>query len=77
MINILSYEAPKIVSIGYAIIKPFIHEGTANKIVIFGSDSQGWKKAILAEVDADQLPVCYGGTMTSDGDPNCASKVNK
>jgi hypothetical protein len=72
------YTAPKIVSIGYAIIKPFLHERTANKVLIFNPDSEGWKEAILAEVDADQLPACYGGTMTDpDGNPNCVTKVCK
>ena len=58
-------------------LKPFVSEKTANKIVIF-NDSEDWKSRILEEVYADQLPVIYGGTMTDpDGNPNCATKVFK
>ena len=45
-------------------LKPFLHERMTNKIFIFGHDPEEWKAAILADVDADQLPVCYGGNMT-------------
>lgn len=35
-----------------------------------------WKEKILEHIDADQLPVYWGGTMTGeDGDPKCSSKV--
>ena len=69
-------KASRVLSIGYALIKPFLHERTANKISIY-HDTEEWKQAILAEVDADQLPFCYGGSMLdSDGNPNCTSKVN-
>ena len=43
---------------------------------IFNNDSEVWKKVLLAEIDADQLPACYGGTMIDpDGNPNCITKV--
>ena len=52
-------------------------ERTANKIQIFSHDSDVWKPALLAEINADQLPACYGGTMTDDdGNPNCISYVS-
>ncbi|KZS17843.1 putative SEC14 protein 2 [Daphnia magna] len=71
-------NAPKIFSIGYPILKPFIHERTRNKIKIFGHDSKQWKAAILAEVNPEELPVCYGGTMTdADGNPNCISTASQ
>lgn len=46
----------------YSIIRPLLNERTANKMVIYGHDQSEWKQAILADVDADQLPSCYGGT---------------
>ena len=50
-------------------------ERTAHMILIF-SEPEVWKPALLAEIDSDQLPVSYGGTMVdSDGNPNCATKV--
>ena len=35
-----------------------------------------WKEKLLQYIDADQLPVHWGGTATDpDGDPYCRSKV--
>ena len=43
---------------------------------MFGTNREEWKAALLEEIDADQLPAYYGGTMTDDnGDPKCLSKV--
>jgi len=59
------------------LLKPFLHERTKNKVSIYGSDSAAWKAAILQDVDAAQLPVFYGGTMTDpDGNPQCLTKVS-
>ncbi len=49
------------------IIKPLLHQATIEKIKVFGTDKTAWKAALLEEIDADQLPVNYGGTMA---DPN-------
>ncbi|EFX85553.1 hypothetical protein DAPPUDRAFT_222572 [Daphnia pulex] len=60
----------------YSMMKPFMHEKTKNKVQIYSHDSSIWKAALLAEIDRDQLPVCYGGTMTDpDGNLNCVTKV--
>ena len=68
--------APKIYSIAFSILRRFMDERTANKIQIYSYDPEIWKPALLAEIDADQLPACYGGTMTDpDGNPNCITKV--
>ncbi|XP_046633910.1 SEC14-like protein 2 [Daphnia pulicaria] len=70
-------NAPKIFSILYSIVLPFMHERTRNKIQIFSHDAKQWKAALLADIDPDQLPASYGGTMTDpDGNPNCITKVN-
>lgn len=75
-INCWSLAAPTIFSIGFSMIKPFLNERTRNKIQIHGHDAQQWKAAILAEVNAEELPVAYGGTLIdSDGNPNCATMV--
>ena len=48
--------------------------------MIFGSDpneTEKWKAALLEEIEADQLPVIYGGTMTdSNGDPRGLNMVS-
>jgi len=71
-------NAPKIFNIAFAMIKPFLNEATAQKIkILSGNDASQWKKSILEEVDADQLPVHYGGTLADpDGNPHCITKVN-
>jgi hypothetical protein len=69
-------NAPKIFSILYSMVEPFMHERTRSKIQIFSHDSVQWKAALLTDIDPDQLPAMYGGTMTDpDGNPNCITKV--
>ncbi|VDO93661.1 unnamed protein product [Soboliphyme baturini] len=42
--------------------------------MVFGDD---YKEAILKDIDADQLPVYYGGSCTSkDGDIKCSHAVS-
>jgi len=37
---------------------------------------ENWKSALLEVIDADQLPVHWGGTATDDdGDTYCRSQV--
>ena len=45
-------------------VKPFLHQITLEKISVFGFDKKEWSAALLKEIDADQLPVQYGGTMS-------------
>ena len=61
----------------FAMIKPFLHQGTLDKIRFFGCDKDEWKAALLDEINPDQLPVYYGGKLTDpNGDPRCPSKVS-
>jgi hypothetical protein len=56
--------------------KPIYHESDVPKIKVFGSDKKEWTSALLEEIEADQLPAFYGGTMTDlNGDPKCPGKV--
>ncbi|EFX85378.1 hypothetical protein DAPPUDRAFT_222627 [Daphnia pulex] len=58
-------------------VKPFLHPVTLDKISVFGFDKSEWSAALLKEIDADQLPVHFGGTMTdSKGDPKCSSLIS-
>jgi hypothetical protein len=59
-------------------VKPFLHQVTLDKISVYGFDKNEWSAALLKEIDADQLPAYYGGTMVDEnGDPKCSSKVRK
>lgn len=56
----------------FNLIKPFMHHSTVSQVRIFGSNKNEWSAALLEEIDADQLPEHYGGTLKStDGDPKC------
>ena len=53
-----------------------MHQATIDKMKIFGSDKEEWAAALLEDIEADNLPLHYGGTMVDpDGDPKCPSKV--
>ena len=53
-----------------------MHQNTLDKVRIFGTNKEEWTAALLEEIDADNLPLHYGGTMVDpDGDPKCPSKV--
>ena len=61
----------------FAVVKPLLTQATIDKFRIYGTDENEWKPALLEYIDADQLPVHYGGTMTDpDGDPKCSSRVD-
>ena len=54
-----------------------MHQTTINKLRMFGHDKREWLPAMLDEIDADQLPAMYGGTLADpDGNPNCPSMVH-
>lgn len=70
------FLVPSVFTMVFAMIKPFLGQGTLDKLKIFGNDPKTWKAALLEEIDASQLPVHYGGSMTDpDGNPMCLSKV--
>ncbi|XP_046633880.1 SEC14-like protein 2 isoform X4 [Daphnia pulicaria] len=70
-------NAPKVFTFVFNMVKPFLHPVTLDKISVFGFDKSEWSAALLKEIDADQLPVHFGGTMTdSKGDPKCSSLIS-
>ncbi|XP_059350802.1 SEC14-like protein 2 [Daphnia carinata] len=70
-------NAPKAFTFVFSMVKPFLHQSTLDKMSVFGFDKNEWSTALLKEIDADQLPVHYGGTMTdSNGDAKCSNMVN-
>merc|ERR1712136_575835 len=71
-------NAPKMFTLLFAAVKPLLTQATIDKFRIYGTDENEWKPALLEYIDADQLPVHYGGTMTDpDGDPKCSSRLNQ
>lgn len=72
----LYLKVPNVFAVVFAMVKPFLSQVTLNKIRVFGQEPDKWKAALLEEINADQLPVHYGGTLTDpDGNPCCLTKV--
>lgn len=69
-------NVPKPFFVLYSIIKPLLSAETESKVKIFGHD--GWKEALLEDIDASVLPVHWGGTRVDpiNGSPYCESVVN-
>ncbi|XP_052073547.1 SEC14-like protein 2 isoform X1 [Mytilus californianus] len=66
-------NAPRFFPVVYKLIRPILSEDTVNKIRIFGTN---YKSELLKCIDADQLPVYWGGSLIDkDGDPKCPSKI--
>lgn len=58
----------------FSMIKSLLSEDTVDKLRIYGYS--GWKEDLLEAMDADILPVIYGGTRTDeDGDPRCRKLI--
>ncbi|CAL1277438.1 unnamed protein product [Larinioides sclopetarius] len=67
-------EAPSFFYYLFSMIKTLLSDDTVDKLKIYGYN--GWKEDLLEHIDADILPVIYGGTRTDpDGNPNCPSLV--
>lgn len=76
-IYLIRFPAPRLFTLLFSIIKPFMHQATIDKVRIFGFNKSEWAPAILEEIDPDQLPEYYGGMLASpDGDPKCPHLVS-
>ena len=70
-------NVPKVFAVVFSMIKSLLNETTVNKFRVFDCNSEKWKAALLEEINANQLPVYYGGTQRDpDGNAMCLSKVN-
>lgn len=71
----LVINAPSFFPMLWKMVRPFLTQRTADKVEVFGKE--GWKETLLRIVDADCLPVRYGGNMMGPGnDPRCQHKIN-
>ncbi|XP_044051106.1 SEC14-like protein 2 isoform X1 [Siniperca chuatsi] len=67
-------KAPKLFPVAYNLVKHFLSENTRQKIYILGAN---WQEVLLKYIDAEELPVIYGGKLTDpDGDPRCRTRIN-
>ncbi|KAK2143054.1 hypothetical protein LSH36_882g00058 [Paralvinella palmiformis] len=66
-------NAPRMFHVGWRFLKTFLNEDTAKKFKFLDKD---FPEKLLEVIDADQLPVYYGGTKCDpDGNPKCESLV--
>merc|ERR1719265_1862724 len=65
--RLLIINAPKVFRIAWSFVKPMLDEKTITKISIYSTDKEAWVPALLELVDADQLPVLFGGKCKCDG----------
>ncbi|XP_064211186.1 SEC14-like protein 3 [Tribolium castaneum] len=71
-------NAPRVFAIAFNVIKRFLNEYTLGKIQIFKNDPKKWKKAVLANIEPDNLPEHFGGTLADpDGNPRYTTKINQ
>ncbi|CAG07787.1 unnamed protein product, partial [Tetraodon nigroviridis] len=67
-------KAPKIFPVAFNLVKHFLSENTRQKIFVLGAN---WQEVLLKHIDAEELPVIYGGKLTDpDGDPRCRTRIN-
>lgn len=70
------FQAPRIFSFAFNIVKNFLDEYTISKINIYKNSPSKWLPAILERVDPENLPKYFGGKLTdSDGNPKCLEKL--
>jgi len=67
-------NAPRVFTLAFALLKPFLHEATVRKVRLFGAE--GWKEAVLGDVEPHVLPRHWGGEREDPGgDGRCPSVV--
>jgi len=75
--RIFVINASKVSLLLYKLVTPFFHHNLVEQIRMYGYNKEEWQAALLEEIEADQLPAYYGGTLTDpDGDERCLSKWN-
>ncbi|GAB1602630.1 SEC14-like protein 2 [Argonauta hians] len=66
-------NAAAIFSILFNIVKPLLSSATQSKIHVLGGN---YLPTLLQYIEADQIPVFYGGTLRdSTGDPKCSLQI--
>jgi len=67
-------NAPRIFTMAFALVKPWLHEATVRKVRMFGAE--GWREALLEDIEPEVLPRHWGGDREDPGgDGRCPSVV--
>jgi hypothetical protein len=73
MKKVMVINASKLFNVAFAVLKPFIDAETLNKFKIYGSDN--WKDILMNDIDAEVIPVHWGGTRTDGSGVDWCPKV--
>ncbi|KAG8190024.1 hypothetical protein JTE90_000119 [Oedothorax gibbosus] len=72
--NVFVINAPSFYSTVLKLFKPVIQDDLHRKIRMY-DDASSWKADLLKHIDADVLPMCYGGNRVEDDDETCPSII--
>ncbi|KAL3267885.1 hypothetical protein HHI36_007025 [Cryptolaemus montrouzieri] len=71
-------NAPRVFAIAFNIVKKFMDAYTLSKIQIIKNDPAKWKKKLLENIEPDNLPKHFGGSLTDpDGNPRLTTKIKQ
>ncbi|XP_076654593.1 SEC14-like protein 4 [Halictus rubicundus] len=69
-------NAPKVFAFAFSVAKKFMNEYTLSKIQIYKADPSKWQAAIFNNVERNQVPAIFGGTLKDpDGNPKLGTKI--
>ncbi|XP_076233425.1 SEC14-like protein 2 [Calliopsis andreniformis] len=69
-------NAPKVFAFAFSVAKKFMNEYTLSKIQIYKADPVKWQTAIFNNIEKDQVPAFFGGTLKDpDGNPKLGTKI--
>ncbi|ODM98644.1 SEC14-like protein 4 [Orchesella cincta] len=62
MKSMVIINAPKVFSLLFGVIKPFMSKETISKISIISGNEETWKKELNSKLNPENVPVRWGGT---------------
>lgn len=62
--TLIVINAPSVLSWAWRVIQGFLDDVQKAKICIYGCNPAEWQPVLFRLVDADQMPVQYGGAMS-------------
>lgn len=62
--------APPIFQALLGLIRPLLSPLTSQALFIYGNNKQEWQKALLAEIESNQLAKAYGGLREQGFEPH-------
>ncbi|CAH0556097.1 unnamed protein product [Brassicogethes aeneus] len=71
-------NAPRVFAIAFNVVKKFLNEYTLGKIMIYKNEPKKWKKILVENIGAENIPKHFGGELCDpDGNPKYTTKVKQ